>query len=516
MHITHLRAPGFHAHDIQVAFEPLTAVLGEPFSGKSAVAMACQIGMLGRVPALGKELGQTFKNSSGSELFISLSFSNGQTNTFSISKDAEGALKSTRAFDCQFPDVMIDPWAYLGLTSQKRLEYVMDRTSLARVYDAHDLQTIINDEMPQALQLRLKPAKPVQQMADILAILNARAKEAKAEIKRLTGVIDTYKTCKPQGKDYTQELQAAKDAERKAIEARAAHGKRDYEAEIERAKRDKRELDSLVQKFSDEILRLQKREDEMAKLSACPTCKVKGTAWFKSWRAENAKAMAKVDADRKTYQGASERNARDTAKLEREAQKPDKVYAKLCDAARECELRVLDLEDRMQEYRDWKRKADECEKAILDRQKREEEQAKLKTQLARLVAYQSDVVAKVFKHLLATANDFTRGLLASELVYNDELQELGRWGQNAQWVSLDVFSGVERMLAYVGLQVALAQESPAKIVILDDPYAGMPRSWKRKVVDRMRTLVKQQTVDQVLFIDYDAEAYATDIHKVCV
>lgn len=516
MHITHLRAPGFHAHDINVVLEPLTAILGQPFSGKSALTMALQIGLVGRVPALGKELAATFKNASASEMFIGLTFSNGKTNTFSITKDAEGALKSTRAFDCVFPDVLIDPWAYLGLTAQKRLEYVMDRTSLARVYDAHDLQTMLNDGVPKALHLGLRPAKPVQQMADVLSVLNARLKTTKAEIKRLTGVVDTYKTTSPQGKDYTTELEAARSAERKAIEAKGAHGVRDYKSEIDRAEHDKRAADKEAQRCDKERFSLIELEQKNKKLAACPTCNTKGAKWFPQWKKYNDACIREALDLKSKSDAESARIERLIAQLKRDEAKPDKAYAKFQNACAAAADQVRKLEILQMEYLNWKRKADDCQKAILDRQAREAEQVAVKAQIGRLVDYQSNVVAKVFKHLLATANDFVRGLLASELVYNDGLQELGRW-QGVQWVSMDVFSGVERMLSYVGLQVALAQESPAKIVILDDPYAGMPLVWKIRVVNRMRQLLVNGVVNQALFVDYDEAAYdASDVHKVLV
>ena len=93
------------------------------------------------------------------------------------------------------------------------------------------------------------------------------------------------------------------------------------------------------------------------------------------------------------------------------------------------------------------------------------EVAVTKETVAILEALQAELVKQAFGQILERANKVTAGILRSPLDYKDG--EIGRW-EGSTWISHRTFSGSEKALAYSGISVALAWESPIKIILLDE------------------------------------------------
>jgi hypothetical protein len=111
------------------------------------------------------------------------------------------------------------------------------------------------------------------------------------------------------------------------------------------------------------------------------------------------------------------------------------------------------------------------------------------------------------KAWIAPARRFTDGILKGRLEFRDG--EIG-YVANGQWVTHDTFSGTEEALAYAGLAVALAQDSPFKLVLVDELGIIDPET-RVAILERMGELVADGTINQ--FIGADA---APTLMPACV
>ena len=78
---------------------------------------------------------------------------------------------------------------------------------------------------------------------------------------------------------------------------------------------------------------------------------------------------------------------------------------------------------------------------------------------------QARVVKSAFDPLISTANTFLNGTLLSDLAYKDG--EIGTWRKGA-WVGHKTFSGIEKLMAYAAIQLALSSRCPVRIVLIDE------------------------------------------------
>lgn len=116
---------------------------------------------------------------------------------------------------------------------------------------------------------------------------------------------------------------------------------------------------------------------------------------------------------------------------------------------------------------------------------------------------QKEIVSRAFESILAPARRFTDGIIDGKLDYqNDELGVQSPAG----WVSHKVMSGRGQDLAYLGLQVALAQQSPIKVVILDE-MSDFDKPTKLAVIQRLLDLTKEGFIDCALIADPREEDY---------
>lgn len=149
--------------------------------------------------------------------------------------------------------------------------------------------------------------------------------------------------------------------------------------------------------------------------------------------------------------------------------------------------------------------------------KSECESLTLKSILKLVTEQQASLVGSAFKKVLATARHFTDGLLNSPLEFvNGELgrrvseadKKIGCKASAGSWISHEVFSGTEELLAYCGFAVSLANTAPIKIVFLDELGRLDPKR-KLAVAERMLALEEQQIIDQSILIDVSTEAYSS-------
>jgi DNA repair exonuclease SbcCD ATPase subunit len=132
--------------------------------------------------------------------------------------------------------------------------------------------------------------------------------------------------------------------------------------------------------------------------------------------------------------------------------------------------------------------------------------------VATLETVQREMVESAFGALLARANTIMGSLLPSPLEYRDG--ELGRYN-GGTWVSHETFSGTEKALAYAALSVALAADSPIKLVMLDEMGRFDPEN-KSKLLSHMLDLISRGIIDQFVGVDATGSEYPTGVITITV
>lgn len=152
-------------------------------------------------------------------------------------------------------------------------------------------------------------------------------------------------------------------------------------------------------------------------------------------------------------------------------------------------------------YKGQKAQREDTEKKLLRHQIRV---AIYKQALAIVIEEQKKIVSQAFDSILAPARRFTDRLITGKLDYQND--ELGAW-QDAGWVSHDVLSGRSQSLAYLGLQVALARQSPIKLVLIDE-FGKFDVPTKIRVLERLCALTDEGFIDCALCTDARSDDYS--------
>jgi hypothetical protein len=529
MKIQTVKTLNFHPRDFAFRLEPMNVIVGDTFSGKTAVAQAIQVGMLGYLPSLGKENTATMMLSSNpKELFVKLTFDDSRTNQLAISQEPDGGYRKTAELQVSFPAPLMDVNEYLLKSGKERIAYIISRADPAHFgYDETAMLAEMksvpalpeNDRLDDAVEsVKSVIAQSVKQRKEVMATtaewmeslrlrLENGLRSVKSSIKTQEAIIKGMRA-ENEPADASTELKAATEAWEKAVETRAQFG-----AGINRqAYKLEAELSALTDKVSAAQRRRQGAEEESVKMSnraSCPICLAKGKGWQKEWLDKQKEIIAQLDAEIAAANSEVDKAAKAIQALRKRANASAENKA------------IEEVARTEKEKREWER-AQAQYHAYQEGQKRAEEskallelgQAELhafKHALTKMTEHQARLSDSAVKQLLAVANQFVEGLLKSPLCVKEG--EIGRYEGKSTWVAHEVFSGTEKLIAYAGLQIALSQESPVKLVILDE-MGRMTREMKGKVTARMKKLIASGTIDQCVLIDVESQPYTKDVKNI--
>jgi hypothetical protein len=263
----------------------------------------------------------------------------------------------------------------------------------------------------------------------------------------------------------------------------------------------------------------QRELDDLDELAACPRCK----ASAKGWKHEVESGL-KRDLEQARHKRES------LAKQFKECE--EKAYA-----ARSVEVTRINLvEESIKNFR--------AEIAALEISRAERaswqqtigKRDALETDVMKLTAevecyrkgreivteLREKVVEQTFGKVLAVARNFTDGLLNSPIEMeagalgrrvSEADNEQGNTAPVGSWIPHEAFSGTEQLLAYAGFAVALAQNAPIKLVIMDE-LGRLTLNRKVALLKRMCELVQRGVIDQ--FVGCDVEAVEVEGVNVIV
>lgn len=585
------------SHDLQA----VNLIVGDSFSGKTAVLDAIVVGLLGFHPDLGKRTVDTGDLFSG-PASVTLEYDNSTTQErkWTVEK-GKVSDKTIGNADSVVPVALLSLRDWFGLTEQQRVQYIFDRSAaggnpldlveeietLATKYPAAAVTHIV-ESVKNSIEAKDNANQKFQDWLNgVIESFKLKAKETKDVLAKKRAVYLSFKLPDTAPKDNSSALD---EATRKAFQSKidldavlgAAQkaGERAKLAELvreiepieqqikglkEKIERGAAVVDYAVQvnALATEINRLtdlmrqierdrdalgdesEKRQREFLKLMAnaeCPTCKTEGGTWKKRFEKQHtdaidglksrdaklreqfntaAESLAEKHKELKTTKTvAAAQNERvqeiknaksDFEALEEKLAKAKEARAKLsgmpeppkvdADTARKAYQADLDAvtaaQTAQRAFDQWKTDKQRQKDAMnaMNESGAGSEASKEAQEIAE--NYRQQIVDSVFGNFIATARKLTDGILVGDLEYKDG--EIGRVS-NGNWVSHRTFSGTEKAITYAGLSVALAQESPIKLVLIDE-LGIMDAKAKDAVIQRMVKLTEEEVIDQAVFCD---------------
>lgn len=142
--------------------------------------------------------------------------------------------------------------------------------------------------------------------------------------------------------------------------------------------------------------------------------------------------------------------------------------------------------------------------ALAERDKAQVDYELTKKAMAATTAFQQRMVDQAFASIMGNVNLFTAGILSSPLVYKDG--EIG-CERNGVWCGHEYLSGTEQALAFAAISVALAMQSPFRLVQIDE-LTRLSAVNKPKVMARMLELIRSGVIHQGIFVDTTDAPYS--------
>lgn len=329
------------------------------------------------------------------------------------------------------------------------------------------------------------------------------------------------------------------------LQAAAVPMEEDPEEELNQAQRALNETTRQLLDVNAHLGRLEGSLAETKKQKECPYCKSSHKGWAKAVtetfekqiadtktritdlrkveakESETVKSLAAIVANAKNLHEC--RVLRDTLQtiavrrteleLSIASSQPDKQGN---DRA-ELQALIADLEEKQRKWDQFQTDKKRRDKHDAEAVAKSTTESTLKAIVKVVSGIQDGLIDEAFGSVLKTANHCIGGLLHSPLQFRNG--ELGRFVSQADitlgckapvgsWISHECFSGTEELLSYAGFAVALCQDAPIKIVILDE-LGRVDDLRKLNLVNHMITLIRAEVIDQVVLVDVNSDMWGT-------
>lgn len=115
--------------------------------------------------------------------------------------------------------------------------------------------------------------------------------------------------------------------------------------------------------------------------------------------------------------------------------------------------------------------------------------------------------AGVWETLTKKARRLTDGMFDPPLTLAFKDGGLGYWGADGRWIGVEMFSGAQRFLAHVGLQIALTERAPLRIITADELSGPLDDLRCEMFILKMADMIADGTIHQVVCFDWNLERY---------
>jgi len=554
----------------EYAIGPVSVVVGDNFSGKSAILTAARLALIGYDPALGKTPGATWQLASGSEMSVAL-WKDKATNCRRTWSLVKGGV-TTKVEQCStwnIPAALVDVREFLGMPAKKRAEYILGLVPIPAA--SVGLETLVmsiaqdhrTSEVLEFLEFwdgeRVERQQPVGPwLATLCEAAAVRARDAAASAKEGEAAVRQF-VSEPLAlgvQDRTQEiarvqaeiseLTIAEGGHRKAQEAvaganrlRLAVESVEHELTAQRATKAalhvtdadttnaeklEAELSESLRIANEDLARVQSQRKKLGRTGKCPTCGCEAVRLGTSMDKEIAKlgasiatmashhcvakaAAAQVVALRSIDERIKTLEANLAEMRTRQAETPAYDEAAHAEVSKSLSGKRHELGILTGQQAAWERA--QGRKAVQARAEAQAASAAADAEVWRAVAYGLKAHRDhVVEQAFGTFADSIEQFTDGILPFQVAVHDgdLGYF-KDGIWVSHEVFSGSEMAMVYAGLGVALAGNASVKIVMMDEVLISHEN--KRKIADRMLALAKAGVIDAFLIVDVDEAGWPT-------
>jgi hypothetical protein len=341
--IIEVRSTGLKGRTIQHKLQPVNVILGESFSGKTAILDAVRIGLLSYHPKLGKRAIDTFKLCKGKKMIIGLDFIDQIVEQ--VWQLEHGTVKYGNCGAVTIPPVLLDCREYFGMSGPQRMRYVFDQIDLKaagftdeRVTAAlrsirpeestEETEMVINECLETAAALvkeRDEQDATIQQWVEaVVNDMKEKKKLADGAVKQMTSLMQGSTQLRAQaGTERARNVEPELKATRDKIQAlQVERGK------IEVQVANVRNFGVRIKSLKQSLERSEDLADDKKRLEALLVKMNKQIAGWQSKAPETARQLAEAQAE---YRGAHENGQRLTVELEElEAEHKERMKQSKC------------------------------------------------------------------------------------------------------------------------------------------------------------------------------------------
>ena len=458
MHISQISIDGFgRLKNFSAPLENFTLVTGKNGTGKTMILNAIAIGLIGYVPELGNKSNLTKGRMSGRMGTIDLKMG---TQGISIMFPAAGNPVERRTGELPKLDPMVlDIGRFFAMTGPQRVKFLLGLSSVD-IPQARSVMTILYEDTFQKHKMTRTEWDPIvgpvfskftekpMESLDWLSQLKDEAAKAKQDVAGVTSLRDTAlrleKELQPTGEaPITDQAPKIREHKVKVEAARKAHLDASKLASNHRGKI------SSLQTDSAKMLR-----DSLDKPdSKCPTC---GAAVRGAKKEENVKASLQEGARRKSEE---------VTQLEQLLPGLDADVSRLKGELDMLLMQQEGMESVQRKYTMLVGGQLQLDKIRLDIQLLEEKEGILRSLPNWISKFQADLLEKSLGPVCSIASSIVKERFGMTVGIQDGDFVLI---QDGLAIGLDYVSGGQRLLATIGIQVALMQKAPFKLVMVDE------------------------------------------------
>jgi len=159
-----------------ITFAPFTAIVGSNFSGKTAVADAIRLSLLGYVPALGKQNAASYQLASGDPMLVDAVLENPTHRFMRTWAMKKGSVKRTDACTTEWPAEILDIGVWLGASKKERISMVAGASGASE-----ELAALVEKEYG------LPEVDTIEKLERTIAELTEEAKNIRTQIAVFAG-----------------------------------------------------------------------------------------------------------------------------------------------------------------------------------------------------------------------------------------------------------------------------------------------------------------------------------------
>ena len=552
MRLTSIAATNFKRGSFKYTLAPITVFVGDNEIGKSSVLEAATLAIAGYLPGIESQNGKIHERlACGNPMAVAGDFDNGKQMSREYKASEDGGVKNSitqRGLNKSWAvdAVLIDANEFLGLSPKARVSFLfnhmvvtgevvtaeslfaeLEKSDANKVEEGAkiiaELKTEIVEDHQSAMTGGLLPQAWIE---SLIETMGEKKRTAAARQKELTVGSQIAREGQEQPRAWnTKAVQKRLDDAEKALTetfkamkdtevAQAAY--RAPNADKEQAARDKAAEDYKRLKVSrDEAM---KALDSVKSMKCCDKCGAKNKGWRAKIEevAKDALAKAQAELERCETQGkalAAALTARQAEVAGADTSERKTLADKVTAAQDAFNAAQNERNAALADYNAMDRQsADDARK---QRIKTESIELSYKVEVLKAICDAAQtaldgMVTNSIAPFLDKVNALCGGILAAPIAYRNG--ELGMLRGEA-FVTWRSFSGSQKLLFTVGIQIALAAEAELRIAFLDD-IGRLTHTKQNMVAQRLTELIEQGALDQALItVASDAVDRAADMTR---